>query len=554
MKVLRLCSELNPTDFADLSKNSSGFLDAVRQRIVFHSGFHFLYWQGGFVSRGLRFTRRVSVYDSVSKQRIAYFDKCRYPINDITFHPTQPILAISAGDYDGGYLFEGELWLWNYETGQARNLLTENRTALQSYFRNNNELVTLLRPPDEGDFSGSAWGTYDCITIRDIEQLIESEADKHTIEQHTTYQNKITDPQSIGFSNTDLSEQKEYKVAEELLQNSSREELSNKRPAITHLYWIAATQLLTVSTSNQLEIWDTVTRQTTVITVSGQCVQLLNTPNGMLCHTLQENKSVLYRLVGHQLERVHSFENKLVFSTDAKGNLLGRNAAGKTSHDVWLNHSLQIIGGGDLGHFDCFNHALMLENGGDGLYFLQGTPATSHEKKQLCHLDLDGSVTPIMTWDREQRHNMQSIACWRPNRTLLRAFKVHAWEINQGACKIECCDITADKILWSLPCTSLCVAMDVIGEEFLAYALADGSLGLISVAAGRRLYEEKLSIDGVDCMATTLAAHGQQLAVGTLSGRLLLFDLTDFEAGDRLQEITARQVYSQLAASIKQIR
>ncbi|MCP6756782.1 hypothetical protein NL533_34670, partial [Klebsiella pneumoniae] len=49
---------------------------------------------------------------------MALLDGLRWPINDLAFHPREPLLAVATGSYDGGWAFEGELVVWNWETGE----------------------------------------------------------------------------------------------------------------------------------------------------------------------------------------------------------------------------------------------------------------------------------------------------------------------------------------------------------------------------------------------------------------------------------------------------
>lgn len=43
----------------------------------------------------------------------------RLPINGVAFHPRDPVIAITAGSHDGGWLFEGDLVLWNWVEGKT---------------------------------------------------------------------------------------------------------------------------------------------------------------------------------------------------------------------------------------------------------------------------------------------------------------------------------------------------------------------------------------------------------------------------------------------------
>jgi hypothetical protein len=41
--------------------------------------------------------------------------RSRFPVHALAFHPTLPLSAVGTGSYDGGYFFEGELLLFNWE-------------------------------------------------------------------------------------------------------------------------------------------------------------------------------------------------------------------------------------------------------------------------------------------------------------------------------------------------------------------------------------------------------------------------------------------------------
>jgi hypothetical protein len=67
---------------------------------------------------GQRLRYRVALYRRGERRPFAVFDHLRYSVNDVAFHPSLPVVAIATGEYDGGMCFEGELVLWNWETGR----------------------------------------------------------------------------------------------------------------------------------------------------------------------------------------------------------------------------------------------------------------------------------------------------------------------------------------------------------------------------------------------------------------------------------------------------
>lgn len=66
---------------------------------------------------GQQLRHRLGLYRRGERQPFATFDQLRFPINDVSFHPEDPVIAIGGGSYDGGWVFEGELILWDWSTG-----------------------------------------------------------------------------------------------------------------------------------------------------------------------------------------------------------------------------------------------------------------------------------------------------------------------------------------------------------------------------------------------------------------------------------------------------
>ncbi|AUG80919.1 hypothetical protein CFP65_6255 [Kitasatospora sp. MMS16-BH015] len=74
-----------------------------------------------------------------------------HPVNALAFHPSLPLLAVGTGEYDGGYLFEGELLLVDLATGAARSLFEDHfgRQVLGLEWPDDHGLRVLLAPPDD---------------------------------------------------------------------------------------------------------------------------------------------------------------------------------------------------------------------------------------------------------------------------------------------------------------------------------------------------------------------------------------------------------------------
>ncbi|GAA1413903.1 hypothetical protein GCM10009639_67480 [Kitasatospora putterlickiae] len=77
--------------------------------------------------------------------------RARFPVHALAFHPTAPLLAVGTGRYDGGYLFEGELFLLDWETGAATSLIEDHfgRQVLGLSWLDEQALRVLMAPPDD---------------------------------------------------------------------------------------------------------------------------------------------------------------------------------------------------------------------------------------------------------------------------------------------------------------------------------------------------------------------------------------------------------------------
>ncbi|MFI6449479.1 hypothetical protein [Kitasatospora sp. NPDC050543] len=77
--------------------------------------------------------------------------RTRFPVHALAFHPTAPLLAVGTGEYDGGYFFEGELLLLDWESGATTSLIEHDfgRQVLGLTWLDEQALRVLMAPPDE---------------------------------------------------------------------------------------------------------------------------------------------------------------------------------------------------------------------------------------------------------------------------------------------------------------------------------------------------------------------------------------------------------------------
>ncbi|MCA9179506.1 MAG: hypothetical protein KDB14_33855 [Planctomycetales bacterium] len=537
MPVLQFQAELTPRPFAETGRPAGGFQRDDGQVIALCSDFDLLYWPGRAIYDGQRLRHRISLYSRGFERLLGVFDEAHFPVNDIAFHPTQPIIAVGTGSYDGGYMFEGDLWLWNWETGEVRNLLGESREVVQCRFVDSSRLAVTLRPRFEDEFGGEeneALETCVGLILDDLRDAIEAgfklpqgEGDPRLVDLVPL------DPGSLGFSTPPMHFKERRQRFDAALGGSANYE---ERARAWDVRWITAERIALVHDNCHIEVWNVNGEREVQVTGEGFGVQILGGPNGPLVHVVRranysettDDRSTLFRLVSSGLEQVHEFDGAVVISMDDKGNLLCRDPGDwqrkRGRMDQVLTSELNQVFAGDLGHYDCFNHFMRLD-GGDGLYFLQGTPPSSHEHKRLCRFNSDGSVSPVFKWDDAKSHLMNGSACWGPNGSLLRSFSVYDPCPGQSSKKIQRCNVATGRALWTTEVSALVTSMAIIGEEFLAYALTDGEIGLLSIEDGSVLFQGAVKIGDAPSVATAIAANGSRLAIGTIDARLLLYAL-----------------------------
>ncbi|MFE7115097.1 hypothetical protein ACFU99_06690 [Streptomyces sp. NPDC057654] len=90
-----------------------------------------------------------------------------YSVHAMAFHPGLPLLAVGTGDYDGGYVFEGQLLLLDWETGGVTSLIEFElgRQVLGLEWLSEQELRVLMAPPDDWQDKG-AWSEGHVAVVR----------------------------------------------------------------------------------------------------------------------------------------------------------------------------------------------------------------------------------------------------------------------------------------------------------------------------------------------------------------------------------------------------
>ena len=146
MNKISLTKILTNSTFADTTIPYKTVVDENKRLIAVANSFS-TQWSGRDVSM---WSKSLILYNLDTLEFISFVDNLNYDINDLAFHPTESIIALGIGSYDGGAYYEGELLFWNYETNELNSILTDNREVIKCAFsKDGNKLIFTVNPTDD---------------------------------------------------------------------------------------------------------------------------------------------------------------------------------------------------------------------------------------------------------------------------------------------------------------------------------------------------------------------------------------------------------------------
>lgn len=470
---------------------------AVRrgELLALAGAFPSLQWAGRAGENGRRLRHRVALYDA--GRPVAVFDAAQLPIRDVAFHPSAPVLAIATGAYGGGYLYEGELFVWSWETGATRALLPHAREITHCRFEPDGRLAIVASPWSDADATPSYGAVFDPEIPLAGDDLVPRS------------------PAALGFDD-DARHAARARLLDELALE--------RRTVIRDLAWTLDGRLAAACRDRGIELWSTAGTLDHAIATTGDAVQLLRQPDRLLIHVVGGERSQLHALHGNALEPWLELPGRHACSVDAAGRILAR-AVDRTPprRDLVIDATGRIVVDHDLGHYDPFNHCLRVDGAAE-LHFLRGTPASSHLHKRLCLIDPDDLAVRVdLPWDVEPEQRMTGAAVVLDD-DLVCCYRVHRGD-GGGAIRIERRVRGSGETIWrhAVPAVALAlIAWPAVGG--VVAALADGSLHVVA-HDGTILHAEPFELDDFPTIPTALAVHGETLVIGTIDGRITMCSL-----------------------------
>lgn len=499
---------------------------------------------------GQRMRHRLALHRRSEQAPFAVFDELRLPINDVSFHPSEPVVAVAAGSYDGGYQFEGELFFWNWVSGyfgKAAKIIPEVERC--DFSADGTRLDVLVRPWDEGLGDDSFDRVYPLSIPYEApgpgEGIVVELDPEQAIVRHTL---EYAERERRHRDAIDLELRDWFGVDEAV-----------RRGAIWDVAWIDRNNVVAVHDDCVAEIHDLTTGAVNCIEKDGwRGAGLLRTTPPIVASYATENwelkHSRLSKVSNNSLVDITTIDGSYSFVASMDGKVLGRfdrSRRGDARKDVIIDINSGNARFVDLGNYDCFNHFIGIDGAPD-LFILQGTPETQHLRKRLCRVRPDGSVETL--WyvlppdDTHANHAMECLGHYvhdelgpsvivsgrhyDPNpskgnrafvfrrpiepRRSVRSFFGFGRSRNGES----------DGESWRIATSASASAMLHAQKEGLVIvAFLDGTLSLLNARDGAVVTSGKVTVDGFPTVVYSMDLLDSRLAIGTFDGRIAVMRL-----------------------------
>lgn len=489
---------------------------------------------------GHRLRHRISLYRPPLRRPFAVFDGAKLPVNSVAFHPSRPIVLLGGGDYDGGYQFEGELLLWDWESSQTRDVGRVPTVVNCDISTDGSAATVTVCPWDEGfaeDKGGDPFGMFFVLSLKNL-------FDGASVESEIGAQLDTQTPKAAAEIGVDASRTRSEPINE--ISGAFGVTYRRRSPI-----WDAALiNEHTIGIVHDDCLIDLFSRDGTprrVLTGEGHGVQLLGSGATTFVHSVKYGLSAagwstcdtkISKLNGDELIGVAAFEGGYTFSISHDGVLLGRCDRLKPrdgpKKDLIVTREGKKAKSFDLGHYDVFNHFLRVD-GAPSLFFVQGTPPKSHEHKFVCTVDHRGSVRrlwPILE-DRGD-HASHAMECnYAYIRDALGAGLVVAGQHYGPAPRGYDGFLYRKSIdgveLWrhqtNASATSIKTTRDGL---YIVAAFLDGTIGVFRARDGEVVKWGPVETDGYPAVIVSLDIDEKQILLGSLDGRLGVAPVGDF--------------------------
>jgi hypothetical protein len=489
---------------------------------------------------GHRLRHRVALYRPPLPHPFAVFDDAAFRVNTVAFHLSRPVALIGGGSYDGGYLFEGQLFFWDWNSSRVRELGRVPEVLSSEISADGNSARLTVRPWDEGFAEGKGGDPFDMFFKIDLPRLFECESFDDVIAAQLDTQAPKTARDLVAVATSDSAD---------LAQGISAAFglTYRRRSPIWDVALIGTDTIGIVHDDCLLELFDQDGGLKRSFVGRGHGVQILQGSDETFIHVVQFDqnarhwsknfKTRLAKLRNAELVDVVALDGRYTFSISEDGALLGRCdrsfGGGDAEVDLIVTGGRQMISKYDLGHYDVFNHFLRID-GAPRLFFVQGTPPKSHERKYLCSIEEEGKVQrlwPILEDKGDQAsHAMECSYGYVQDR--LGAGLIVSGKHYDSAPRVYHGFIYRRNLdgaeLWRHPTKSSAASIRTSWDgKIVVVAFLDGTLAVFHADTGAVVQWDSFKPGGLSTVIISLDIDEAHILFGTLDGRIGVAPITE---------------------------
>jgi hypothetical protein len=494
---------------------------------------------------GHKLRYRVSLYRPPSRRPIAVFDRLAFPINDVGFHPTRPVVVLGGGSYDGGYMFEGQLTLWDWVSGQSQSLREIPEILRVRFTDGGNDIEAIVRPWDEGFGEGQIEKPFETFYRISFEEVLARQWDeliKQAVRDQIESQKPLGDHEVAALPFYEWSNLDPF---DEIKRAFGLDRFHQRSP-IWDVALIGSDSVAMAHDDCWVEVFDRQGGRRHSLKGRGHGVQVFRADMPLIHvvdrkNWMSECDTILLKLQGVEASEIISLTGRYTFSMAQDGSVLGRRDRSFQEEepgeeaDIILRADLTTATMCDLGHYDVFNHYLRIDRA-PYLFFVQGTPPNSHEAQYLCIVTTDGSIERLWPLSRDASdqasHAMECCFCFiqddRGPGIIVsgRRFNPHGANPCEGFIYRKSLE---GRELWRHATSASAAAIKVApGTGLVMVAFLDGTFAMIRGENGAIAHWEPFMPDGNASVIISLDLDEAHIAFGAIDGRCGVTPLARF--------------------------
>jgi len=543
------------------------FVECREGLMAIASVFPYPQWHGRGIASGCALEHRVALYRRDSLACVGVFDRSGFTVNHLCFHPGYPLLAISTGRYDGGWRYQGNLFLWNWETGKSISVLDESREVVSCEFLEEGAQV-VLRPQtseeEDEELDGRALFLTASLPHDAISELCDTFGDGIDGPDAPSVLEGVVRVHELAFTRTvhekyeeGYMHQRPDEIRSRLTETAQAANLIfEERWNVWDLCWAGDDHVLAAGGGFALEKWDVSGVRKRRLEFGGDGVQVvpLSNPEAVLVNQSEgwsrgaHKWELIVRVErvdvhGESRSGVATLDFPCSLSVAASGHVLARQTGGyetphdrlhPTTRDCVMAPDANATGPLDLGQYDPLNHYLRVD-GAPELYYLQGTTKFfPEEDKWVARIDpstLARERLFPLEWNKDRNaHLLGGPAAYVPGEgnpsLVLALYGAESPGVDHVGCKLMRRKLPDGDVLWEQDLDGAATAIVILeGLSAVLVSFNDGRLVGVDLTDAHVLAEETLRIDGHPTVALSLAANGNRIAAGTIDGRIILMTL-----------------------------